>query len=91
MEKVRVAQLKANLAGYLGRVKAGCSFVITDRDTPVGVLSPVAWMEKVPIRKLKRTLPAYLAEVKAGRSFIVTDNGIPVGVLSSPEIGRAHV
>jgi prevent-host-death family protein len=43
MEKVPVARLKANLAHYLGRVKAGQSLVVTDRGCPVAVVEPVAW------------------------------------------------
>jgi antitoxin (DNA-binding transcriptional repressor) of toxin-antitoxin stability system len=40
-ERVPIARLKASLASYLARLKAGECFVVTDRGTPVGVLEPV--------------------------------------------------
>lgn len=43
MEKVPIGTLKANLAAYLAKVKAGRSLVITDRSRAVAVLEPVAW------------------------------------------------
>ena len=43
VEKVPVARLKANLARYLGRVKAGRSLVVTDRDCAVAIIEPFAW------------------------------------------------
>ena len=40
VEHVGVAKLKSSLASYLARVRAGESFIITDRGIPIGKLSP---------------------------------------------------
>src|SRR5262245_58279138 len=84
-EKVSVSGSKGALRSFMARVKRGESFVVTDRDTPVGILGPVAWVKRVPIARLKAKLPTYLSEVKAGRTFIVTDGGSPSAVLSAPD------
>ena len=42
-ERVSVSTLKANLAHHLSRLKAGHSFLVTDRGIPVAVLEPIAW------------------------------------------------
>lgn len=42
-EKVPIAMLKAKLAHYLGRMKAGESFLITDRGRSIAVLEPLGW------------------------------------------------
>lgn len=43
MDKVSVTTLKANLAHYLSKLKAGRSFLVTDRGTPVAVFEPIVW------------------------------------------------
>lgn len=43
MERMPISKLKANLAASLARVKAGESFLITDRGLPVAVLEPLGW------------------------------------------------
>lgn len=43
MYKVSVATLKANLAHYLDRMRAGESFVITVHGRSVAVLEPLGW------------------------------------------------
>jgi antitoxin (DNA-binding transcriptional repressor) of toxin-antitoxin stability system len=47
MEKVSVTTLKANLAHYLSKLKAGRSFLVTDRGQAVAVLEPLAWTLQV--------------------------------------------
>ena len=41
MQKVGVAELKAELSAYLKRAKAGEEIVVTDRGTPVAMLVPI--------------------------------------------------
>ena len=43
METVSVSKLKGNLALYLSKLKAGHSFVVTDRGIAVAVFEPLAW------------------------------------------------
>lgn len=40
---VSISHLKKNPTRYLGRVKAGGSFVVTDHGRAVAVLEPVGW------------------------------------------------
>lgn len=40
MNKVKVGELRNHLSKYLKKVRQGAEIVITDRDTPIGRLSP---------------------------------------------------
>jgi len=42
-EHISVSRLKAELAHYVGQVKAGRKLVVTDRGKPVAVIEPVVW------------------------------------------------
>jgi antitoxin (DNA-binding transcriptional repressor) of toxin-antitoxin stability system len=41
LERVGIAKIKASLASYFARMRAGESFIITDRGIPVAKLAPV--------------------------------------------------
>jgi prevent-host-death family protein len=41
MKKVRIAQLKASLSGYLRAVRRGDTVTVLDRDTPVARIVPI--------------------------------------------------
>ncbi len=42
-EKVPITKLKANLALYIGRMKAGESFLVTDHGSAIAILEPLGW------------------------------------------------
>lgn len=63
MKSAAVAELKANLSKYLGRVKAGEQVLVTERGVPVAKL--------VPAEPRKSDLPGHLQELeKAGLASI---------------------
>ena len=40
MDKVKVGDLRNHLSKYLKKVRSGEEIIITDRDTPIGKISP---------------------------------------------------
>jgi antitoxin (DNA-binding transcriptional repressor) of toxin-antitoxin stability system len=57
MTTISVDEIVRDLAGYLGRVKAGESLVITDHDQPVAELKPIAGD---PCSQDRRAITEYL-------------------------------
>ncbi len=51
MKQVRIADLKARLSEHLRAVRAGESFAVLDRDTPVAQLIPVRESRALRVRK----------------------------------------
>jgi prevent-host-death family protein len=58
MKRVGVAQLKAKLSEYLRAVRAGETFAVLDRSTPIARLAPIPDRSKPRIRKPAPGAPA---------------------------------
>lgn len=56
MSKVGIADLKAHLSQHLRKVRAGRSFTVLDRDTPVARIVPYAAEAPLEVRRATRKL-----------------------------------
>jgi len=56
MNRAKVSELKAQLSGYLARVRGGESIVVCDRNTPIAHLVPATDGDALVVREPTRPL-----------------------------------
>jgi len=74
-----VTDLRANLKGWLDRVRAGDEVVITDRGTPIAKLSPVGMDDRIEaLTKAGILAPAARPKGKARPSKVKLRGGVSI-------------
>lgn len=68
MSRVKIAQLKSHLSGYLQKVRNGAEIIVTDRENPIARLLPFrAVADKLIITPAKKS-PGELKKLKIPRA-----------------------
>jgi len=64
MIKVKIAELKAKLSGFLRQVRGGEEVIVTDRDTPVAKIVPYQISEERLIIHPAKKPPSIIGQLK---------------------------
>jgi len=81
-ESIGVRDLKAGLSGYLRRVRAGQSLVVTDHGEPVAHIIPIG---------MPTGLERLLSEGRASWAGAGTGPGMPSARLQGPKTAAEHI
>ncbi|MBI5298789.1 MAG: type II toxin-antitoxin system prevent-host-death family antitoxin [Deltaproteobacteria bacterium] len=74
MTQVKIAQFKSQLSGFLKRVRAGETLIVTDRETPIAQVLPYQTpSDRLTILAAKQT-PKMLKKIKVPKARKGTDS-----------------